>query len=181
MAMPGGDGLTAIPGILAAAPATKIIALSGFSATHLAGPALEAGAVAYVEKGDFDDVVTALDAALPDFVAARRPAPSRPTGWSRWPWRSTMPRPTPVAQLLSALRTPCTVLAGIASVLIDGRETLPSATADELYEALGRNAALLDDIVQQAGLSVVERSPEPRSASGLTRPGRQRLRPVGRR
>lgn len=48
--MPDMDGLSAIPGVLAASPATKIVMLSGFDAANLAEQAIVRGAAAYVEK-----------------------------------------------------------------------------------------------------------------------------------
>jgi DNA-binding NarL/FixJ family response regulator len=56
LSMPLLDGMEAIPAMLERAPATRIVALSGFGAERMAEPVLEQGAVAYVEKGD--DVAT---------------------------------------------------------------------------------------------------------------------------
>jgi DNA-binding NarL/FixJ family response regulator len=51
ISMPSIDGLEAIAEIRELAPGTRIVALSGFEAERMAGPALAAGAHAYVEKG----------------------------------------------------------------------------------------------------------------------------------
>jgi DNA-binding NarL/FixJ family response regulator len=48
--MPVMDGFTAIPHILEACPSTRIVVYSGMTA-EVAAPALEAGAVGFVEKG----------------------------------------------------------------------------------------------------------------------------------
>ncbi len=48
--MPDIDGLTAIPGILAASPTTRVVMFSGFDAASLRDLALERGAVDYIEK-----------------------------------------------------------------------------------------------------------------------------------
>ena len=48
--MPGGDGLSAIPGMRDAAPDARIVVLSSFSAERMERRALEAGADAYLEK-----------------------------------------------------------------------------------------------------------------------------------
>jgi DNA-binding NarL/FixJ family response regulator len=51
LSMPECDGLQAIPLMRAASPATKIVALSGFTADRMAAPVLAGGAQAYLEKG----------------------------------------------------------------------------------------------------------------------------------
>ena len=48
LSMPGMDGMEAIPKILAASPATKIVVLSGF--TEMAPDVLKAGAHGFFEK-----------------------------------------------------------------------------------------------------------------------------------
>lgn len=51
LAMPGMDGLEAIPRILAASPATRIVVFSGFVADSLEEQVLRLGAHRYLEKG----------------------------------------------------------------------------------------------------------------------------------
>ena len=51
LSMPGMDGLEALPSIKAAAPGTRIVIFSGFSAHRLADKSRELGADEYVEKG----------------------------------------------------------------------------------------------------------------------------------
>lgn len=51
LSMPRCDGLEAMPLIRAVSPDSAIVALSGFTAARLAGPALAGGAQAYLEKG----------------------------------------------------------------------------------------------------------------------------------
>ena len=51
LAMPVMDGLEAIPLIKEAAPATKIVVLSGFDAERMAERAMKLGAEAYLQKG----------------------------------------------------------------------------------------------------------------------------------
>jgi DNA-binding NarL/FixJ family response regulator len=57
LAMPARDGLEAIPQMLERAPATRIVALSGFGAERMAEPALAQGAHAYLEKGEDAGVI----------------------------------------------------------------------------------------------------------------------------
>lgn len=72
MAMPGMDGLEAIPLMRACAPETRILALSGFTADRMAAPVLEVGAHAYIEKGEDVAVIRrAIHAAAGrEFIAA---------------------------------------------------------------------------------------------------------------
>ena len=51
LAMPGMDGLEALPKLRKAAPETKVVIFSGFQESVLGRQARELGAVAYVEKG----------------------------------------------------------------------------------------------------------------------------------
>jgi DNA-binding NarL/FixJ family response regulator len=60
LTMPILDGMDAIPGVLERAPATQIVALSGWGADRMEQAALDRGAVAYVEKTD--DVQAIRDA-----------------------------------------------------------------------------------------------------------------------
>ena len=61
LSMPVLDGLEAIPLMLRAAPHTRIIGLSGFTADRMQETMLEHGAVAYLEKGvDLADIARAV-------------------------------------------------------------------------------------------------------------------------
>jgi DNA-binding NarL/FixJ family response regulator len=65
LAMPHMDGLQATPLILEASPGTRVVGLSGFARGQVAQQLLEAGAVAYLEKGvDLEIIVrTVVEAA----------------------------------------------------------------------------------------------------------------------
>jgi two-component system, chemotaxis family, CheB/CheR fusion protein len=59
--MPGIDGLTALPALREAAPAARIVVLSGYPASRHAAEALAQGATGYLEKGlDSHDLVERL-------------------------------------------------------------------------------------------------------------------------
>jgi DNA-binding NarL/FixJ family response regulator len=60
LSMPRLDGLEALPLIRAAAPETKVVVVSGFAAHRMAPAAVEAGAVAYLVKGDVYAVAAEL-------------------------------------------------------------------------------------------------------------------------
>lgn len=51
LAMPGGGGLEALPKVRAAAPAARVVVVSGFPGDRLGALARERGAVGYVQKG----------------------------------------------------------------------------------------------------------------------------------
>ena len=61
LSMPLLDGLEALPRIREVAPDAQVVVLSGFDEARMRQPALQAGAVAYLEKGDIFAVVDALD------------------------------------------------------------------------------------------------------------------------
>lgn len=60
LSMPVLDGLEALPRILAVAPAARVIVVSGFAGSRLREPAMAAGAVAYLEKGNITAVAALL-------------------------------------------------------------------------------------------------------------------------
>jgi DNA-binding NarL/FixJ family response regulator len=69
LAMPGVDGLQALPRIREICPDVAVVVFSGFLTGTAGPPAAEGGADAYLEKGTpLDDVVAAVRAA----VASRR-------------------------------------------------------------------------------------------------------------
>jgi DNA-binding NarL/FixJ family response regulator len=68
LAMPLLDGFEAIPLMLACAPRTTIVALSGFTAERMAAPCIASGAHAYLEKGE--DVAVIRDTVIEAGVAA---------------------------------------------------------------------------------------------------------------
>jgi PAS domain S-box-containing protein len=79
LSMPGMDGLEALPLLLEASPGTKVVVLSGLSASQAAEPALRAGAHGYMEKGLHPNEIVAHVMALLDGPGASR-VPSTPVG-----------------------------------------------------------------------------------------------------
>jgi DNA-binding NarL/FixJ family response regulator len=74
LAMPEMDGLEALPHILVAAPAAKVIVLSAFTPDQMAQQAIATGACAYLEKNHLarelvPGIFAALGAALLDAQA----------------------------------------------------------------------------------------------------------------
>lgn len=62
LAMPMMDGMEALPLIRSAAPATRVIVLTGFASEALRRKALERGAVEYLEKGS--PLATVIEAVI---------------------------------------------------------------------------------------------------------------------
>ncbi len=60
VAMPVMDGFEALPLMRAAVPGVRVVILSGFQASMVGDAALGAGADAFVEKGQLDQLVTTV-------------------------------------------------------------------------------------------------------------------------
>ena len=78
LSMPGSDGFSTIGDLLAAAPGTRVVVMSGYSADEMADRVLAAGAVAYLEKGlrmDFSDALIEVLATSPPTVTGHDRTP----------------------------------------------------------------------------------------------------------
>jgi DNA-binding NarL/FixJ family response regulator len=65
VAMPGGGGITAVRGIVAASPATAVVVLSGDEIDSVVRDLLRAGASSYLRKGiGFAELAQALAASI---------------------------------------------------------------------------------------------------------------------
>jgi signal transduction histidine kinase len=145
LAMPIMDGLEALPGIRDACPNAEVVVLSGFEADRMASQALERGAAGYVQKGTSpDDIVRALDEILGRPKALQEVTMSAPDDEAV---------ADEVEQLRSAfataaheLRTPATVLIGLARMLTQRRAQLDAVRVDELLDAVIRQTMVLDRI-----------------------------------
>jgi signal transduction histidine kinase len=147
LAMPVMDGLEAVPLILASAPDTRIVVLSGFESERMAAPALAAGAHAYLQKGATpDEIVTLLrqTAGAATTSAAAALEISMP---------ETEAEPVELEQLQAAmataaheLRSPATILVGLAHTLSRRRDVLPAATMSQLLDAIVRQSRVLDRV-----------------------------------
>jgi DNA-binding NarL/FixJ family response regulator len=75
VSMPGRDGIEALPEVLRASPASRVVMLSGFEARRLAGLATDRGACAYLEKGITPAQLVAELLAILRNGGVNRPAP----------------------------------------------------------------------------------------------------------
>ena len=73
LAMPVMDGLTALPLIQRAAPATQVVVLSAFGTDRTVEAAMKAGAAAFIHKGG-----DLADELLPILQALRHPGAATP-------------------------------------------------------------------------------------------------------
>ncbi|HZG93099.1 MAG TPA: PAS domain S-box protein [Mycobacteriales bacterium] len=87
VSMPGTDGLAALPAIVAATPATRVVVYSGFEEPALAARAVELGAAAFIPKSrpvaELPDQLLTLLGVVPVEQPAgpERPAPVTEDGW----------------------------------------------------------------------------------------------------
>jgi signal transduction histidine kinase len=154
LAMPIMDGLEALPAIRRAAPAAKVLVLSGFNARELGAEALDAGASGYMEKGGIaGKLVPRLRELMAPAPAAPAPTPS-PSGAHD---RTTEPALDIVELLAHELLSPVTVLDGYARLLSTRIGSMTQDGIVDAAEAIGRSAKQLAALVQSlADLKSVE-------------------------
>jgi signal transduction histidine kinase len=146
LAMPVMDGLEALPGIQDVCPNAAVVVLSGFEADRMASQAITQGAAAYLQKGATpDEVVTTLDGVLGRGRSFRPPlepvaSPVETDHDELEHLRSTF------ATAAHELRTPATVLIGLARTLIKRRESLAMEKIDEILDAIIRQTYVLDRV-----------------------------------
>lgn len=136
LAMPLMDGLQVIPKVRESAPDTKIVVLSGFEASAMAGDALRRGADDYIQKGTSR---TELIARLRKACGADEPpASARPS-----------PRPTAdfVAMTAHELRNPIAAVLGSAETLEQYWDSLDEPTKRKLVSAIARQGVQLKRLV----------------------------------
>ena len=156
LAMPLLDGLQALPELIAAAPGTRILVLSGFNAEQVADEALALGAHAYVEKGIRPDVLIERARAL---VGAEEPArapdavAAPPVGMSAEELERYI---EDVAMAIHELRGPLASIDGFASTLLTRWETMPEEqklTALRIIdEQSGRLGRMISDLLMVSRL-----------------------------
>lgn len=143
VSMPVLDGLEALPRILSASPASRVVMLTGFSADRLGGVALQRGAVGYLEKGLTPaQLIAELLRILGEMPQASPPATPRRAG----------PEASPDATVLSAvaheIRNPLNVVHGFAAILESNWETLDRDQVAHLIERIASNTRYLDGVVR---------------------------------
>jgi PAS domain S-box-containing protein len=141
LAMPGMDGLEALPLIREAAPAARVVVMSGFAASHMEATTLALGASAYLEKGTtIHDVGRVIEDLCPPA------APLTPVGAGTRPMHLTAGI-TPEGACLEEMRSPLTLVAGLVDTIRHQSERLPEDTVVELWETLSRNLAYVSRLL----------------------------------
>jgi signal transduction histidine kinase len=147
LAMPTMDGLEAVPLIREVSPQTRIVVLSGCEHASMAESALAAGADAYLQKGATpDEIVTLL-------METASSGSSAPQAHPPVAFRALEPAQTDLDLLQDAmataaheLRSPATILVGLALTLSRRRGALEEATVLKLLDAIVRQARVLDRV-----------------------------------
>ncbi|MGA6167309.1 MASE1 domain-containing protein [Amycolatopsis magusensis] len=142
LAMPGMDGLEALPLILAASPGTKVIVVSGYGRDQVAEQALRLGATAYVEKGGSTRLLANLLADLFSEIGRDRAGPRS------GPVAEVDQQADIAATCAHELRTPIAALTSITELLLDQGERMPAETVHKLLGAMARSLRQLDRVVQ---------------------------------
>jgi signal transduction histidine kinase len=181
LAMPMMDGLEAIPAIRRRSPGSKIVVLSVFPSERMAGPVLEAGADAYLEKTDVHRLVPLLSSlfAEPGTEAPAEAAPRQEEAVPAGPPQQAVP-PVPAdpsSEVLQALAhellSPVTVIMRLAETVQTSLQELPEETIQRCLESISRNAAHMAQLIESladahrvdAGMLALD--PEPTDLAAL--------------
>lgn len=164
LAMPRMDGLQALPLIREVAPEARVVVLSGFDESRMAGAATVAGAHAYLRKGASpDELIATVASVLGRPVPALRARPGRPSpvpAASRPRPPETEPAPGDglepadeaeeqhrlLARAAHELRNPTIALTVLADELAAHREELTGELVDRIVTAIVRQAGILDQV-----------------------------------
>jgi signal transduction histidine kinase len=157
LAMPIMDGLEAIPAIKKGNPNAKILVLSGFDAPKMMNEAMEAGADAYLEKGEpAHKIVQLLQGFYPDHlwqasgegdgddikIATLSLDEDLAAEVSAEPDSETL------SALAHELMTPVTVVQGFAETLAERADSLDPKTIEEWARTIARNAGSMASIIR---------------------------------
>jgi signal transduction histidine kinase len=142
LSMPVMDGLEALPEILAASPSSKVLVLSGFTATEMSEEAIRLGAAGYMEKGG---IVAKLGPRLRELIPFTMPASN-----GHHPPVASATVGDLFALLIRDLSRPLAVLHALAVKLLRADE-LPPAAVRSAIDAIAREARNLEVILQTYG------------------------------
>lgn len=154
LAMPVMDGLEAIPQIKKGNPNAKILVLSGFDAPKMMNEAMEAGADAYLEKGEpAHKIVQLLQGFYPEgMLEEDQPEDLGLDELSLDPSLTGDVSAEKNTETLSALAhelmTPVTVIQGFAETLAERADSLEAQTIEEWARTIARNAGNMASIIR---------------------------------
>ena len=148
LAMPVMDGLEAIPAIKKNNPSAKILVLSGFDASQMKDEAIQAGADAYLEKGEPAQRIVQV---LQGFFPRGEDEPPPPADL-RLVEPETEAGAEKDADVLSSLAhelmTPVTVVQGFAETMAERADSLEVPTIKEWARTIARNASNMAAIIR---------------------------------
>lgn len=156
LSMPVMDGLEALAGIRRSNPNTKVVVLSGYGREQAATQALQAGAVAYIEKGGSTrGLLEILHAQFPDRVHLGRQdsGPSGPVAAAVPDTEPSRPPTMPVADTdllniaIHEMRVPLAALSTATSALAGGGDALDPRIRGQLIAAATHHARRLTHVV----------------------------------
>lgn len=148
ISMPVMDGIEALPRILAAAPGTKVVILSGFEAERLAERATAEGACAYLEKGIppallVKQLLGVLEGGNGDIAAAPRRAHSAP---GAAPVLDVSPEEM-MSLVAHEVRNPLAVIQGFGTELQARWDVMPDAQRRDAVRRMTERARYLSTLV----------------------------------
>lgn len=151
LAMPVMDGLEAIPAIKKNNPNAKILVLSGFDAAQMKDEAIEAGADAYLEKGEPAHKIIQM---LQEFCPRGPDAEVPPPAITEIDLKviednvETEKQTDTLSSLAHELMTPVTVVQGFAETLADRADSVDAKTVREWAQTIARNARNMASIIR---------------------------------
>jgi signal transduction histidine kinase len=140
LAMPVKDGLQAIPEIIAASPETKIVVLSGFTATEMRPEAFRLGAHAYLEKGSSPDRLVATLQRVCDRSEQPLPPPLIEADDGE-------PQDEMLSYITHELSSPLAVIRGFAEILSKDSDRLTEKDAMESVNAILRASKQMQSLL----------------------------------
>jgi signal transduction histidine kinase len=144
LAMPRMDGLEALPGILEASPASKVVVLSGFAASAMAQQALSRGAHAYLPKGTSGAAIAAKLREVCGVETPPRPAPE-PAPEPR----TNVARATATA--VHELRNQVLVVEGFTKALRESWDALSEERRRDFFDRVLRNVGQMRELIGAIG------------------------------
>jgi signal transduction histidine kinase len=146
LAMPIMDGLEALPLIREVSPETRIVVLSGFEAASMAESALAAGADAYLQKGATPEEIVSLIAQTASGAASSPVSLAATSPALELNQADIDQLQDAMATAAHELRSPATILIGLAHTLSRRRAALEEVTVLKLLDAIVRQARVLDRV-----------------------------------
>ncbi|WP_027347251.1 response regulator [Hamadaea tsunoensis] len=146
LAMPVMDGLQALNEIRRTSPEARVIVLTGYGREQAAQEALRRGAAAFLEKGGSTrQLVAVIRELFPDAATGRLADPGEHAYRFE---RHAADQVDLVGLYAHELRSPVAAVEGIAHVLNERLDHMPSAASGELLKAMLRNLRQIGRLIE---------------------------------